>query len=132
MDGQNMGNEQNTQNTETAKFSNYQDNTANMSYQAPVESAEPAKANTLQIIGLVCGIAGIILGCCTGWVGLILGIAGLICAIFGNKQGKTGVGTAGFICSIVAIVLSVIVLIVSVVFGAAMLSALSEAGYYYY
>lgn len=118
MDGQNNGN-------------NYQDNTANVPYQSPIESNEPAKTNALQIVGLICGIAGIILGCCTGWVGLIFGIIGLICAIFGNKQGKTGVGTGGLICSIVALVLSVLMLIVSLVFGAALLAYLAEYGYYY-
>lgn len=118
MDGQNNGN-------------NYQDNTANIPYQTTVEPSEPAKANALQIVGLICGIAGIILGCCTGWGGLILGVIGLICAIIGNKQGKTGVGTGGLVCSIISIVLSLIVVIVSFVFGAALLAYLAEYGYYY-
>lgn len=122
---------QNNQNNGTGQYSNYQDNTANIPYQTPVESNEPAKANALQIVGLVCGIIGIILGCCTGWGGLIFGIIGLICAIIGNKQGKTGVGTGGMICSIIALVLSVLMLIISLVFGAALLAYLAEYGYYY-
>ena len=128
MDGQNMGNEQNNQ---TSQYSNYQDNTSNMPYGQIVEPSGPDKANTLQIVGLVCGIAGIVLGCCVPYIGFILGIVGVVCAVMGNKQGKTGVGTGGLICSIIAIVISVIVFIVGLIFGAAVIAGLQDAGYYY-
>jgi len=131
MDGQNMDNNQNNQGTGNAQFSNYQDNTANIPYQNPVEPAGPSSPNTLQIVSLVLGIAGIVLGCCISYLGVILGIAGLLCAVFGNKEGKTGVGTAGFVCSIVALVLGIIWVIVGLVFGAALLSELSNMGYTY-
>lgn len=124
MDGQNMGNEQNNQ---TSQYSNYQDNTANIPYQAPTESPQSNKANTLQIVSLICGIGGIVFGCCTGYVGIVLGIAGLICAILGNKQGKSGVGTGGLICSIIALVISIIILILAVIGW----GILQEYGYYY-
>lgn len=124
MDGQNTGNEQNNQ---TSQYSNYQDNTANIPYQAPTDDPQSNKANTLQIVSLICGIAGIVFGCCTGYIGIVLGIAGLICAILGNKQGKSGIGTGGLICSIVALVISVIILVLAVIgFG-----ILQEYGYYY-
>ena len=98
---------------------NYQDNTGNIPYQAPVEN-EPVKANGLQIAGLVCGILAIVSCWCYGIVGIILGIVGLICSILGNKKGKTGLGTAALICSIVGIILSVVALIYFiVVIGAA-------------
>ena len=108
MDGQNNQN------------NNYQDNTSNIPYQTPVDPTEPAKTNALQIVGLVCGIVGIILGCCTGWGGLIFGIIGLVCAILGNKQGKTGVGTGGLVCSIIALVLSVIIILLALIGVAAL------------
>ena len=127
MDGQNMGNEQNNN---TNQYSHYQDNTANIPSGASEEIAESNKANTLQIVGLICGIAGIVLGCCFGVVGLIIGVVGLICAITGNKQGATGVGTGALICSIIAIAFSLISMIVGLIFGAAVLSQLSD--YYYY
>ena len=126
MDGQIMGNEQNNNRN---LYSHYQDNTANIPSGASEEIAESNKANTLQIVGLICGIAGIVLGCCFGVVGLIIGVVGLICAITGNKQGATGVGTGAIICSIIAIAFSLISMIISLIFGAAVLSQLS--GYYY-
>lgn len=128
MDGQNLGNEQNNQ---TSQHSNYQDNTANIPYQAPVDAPESNSANTLQIVGLICGIAGIVLGCCTGYIGIVLGIIGLVCSIMGNKQGKSGVGTGGLVCSIIAVVLSIIMIIIGLVFGAALIAGLQDAGYYY-
>lgn len=124
MDGQNMGNNQNS--------TNYQDNTANVPYQAPTGNGNSDKANTLQIVSLICGIAGIILSCCTGYIGIILGIIGLVCAVMGNKQGKHGVGTGGLVCSIIAVVLGLIMVVVGMIFGAALIAAMQEAGYYYY
>lgn len=124
MDGQNTGNGQNNQ---TSQYSNYQDNTANVPYQAPGEQPQSNKANTLQIISLICGIAGIVFGCCTGYVGVVLGIIGLICAIIGNKESKNGVGTGGLVCSIIAIVISIIILILAVIGW----GILQEAGLYY-
>lgn len=135
MDGQNMGNEQNSgnqQSNQPAQYSYYQDNTANIPYQTPVEAAEPDTVNALQVVGLVCGIAGIILGCCVGAVGIIFGIIGLICAILGNKQSKTGVGTGGLVCSIISIILGVISLLIGLIFGAALITALQESGDLYY
>lgn len=94
--------------------SNYQDNTANYSYQSAVPTVEPSapkSSNGLQIAGLVLGILGIVTCCCYGIVGIILSIAGLVCSILGNKEGKTGIGTAGFVCSIIGIIFGVISLI---------------------
>ena len=98
---------------------NYQDNTANIPYQAPVDEA-PVTTNGLQIAGLVCGILAIVSCWCYGIFGIVFGIAGMICAIIGNKKGKTGVGTAALICSIIGLILGVIALIYFViVLGAA-------------
>lgn len=76
----------------------------NNNFQQPA----PKQTNVLAIISLVVGILSIVLGCCSGWVGIILGIAGIVCAVLANKQGKTGLATAGLICSIVGIVLGVL------------------------
>ena len=100
------GNNQNGQNN--GQYSNYQDNTANVPYQAPPDYMGGSNGtNGLQIAGLVCGILGIVTSCCYGVPGIILGIAGLICAIIGNNRGKTGVGTAALVCSIVSIVVGI-------------------------
>lgn len=76
MDGNNLENG-NVQNGNT-QYSNYQDNTANVPYQAPPQNNAGDKANGKQIAGLICGILGICTSCCYGVPGIILGVAGLI------------------------------------------------------
>lgn len=68
----------------------------------------------------------IILGCCTGWIGALFGIGGIICAVFANKQGKTGLAKAGLICSIIGIVLGIIITILAAVFSVAFMSELTN------
>lgn len=97
-----------SQYNQESQNSNYQDYTANMPYQAPPNMAMDNATNGLQIAGLVCGILAICTSCCYGVPGVILGIAGLVCAIFGNKQSKNGVGTAGLVCSIVGLICGVL------------------------
>lgn len=120
MDGQNFENEQSTQNTGSAQFSNYQDNTANIPYQAPPEDEGPNKTNGAQIASLVLGIIAIPACCCYGIPGVIFCLIGMILAIVGNKRGKTGVGIAGLVCSIVGIVFG---LAMSVYYGMAIYAA---------
>lgn len=93
------------------QYSKDQDYTAEYSYQAPVEDGGKNRTNGLQIAGLVCGILAICTSCCYGVPGAVLGIAGLVCAIFGNHKGKTGIGIAALVCSIIGIILSAIVLL---------------------
>ena len=112
-------------NTASAGSYNYQDNTAQ--YNAPVysESGNSQGESTpgLAIASLVMGIVSILICCCWGG-GIVLSIPGLIMGISANKKQKTGVGTAGMICSIVGIVLNIIALIYYVViFMAAYASA---------
>lgn len=89
-------------------------NGENMDYNNTItenynEVPGPNKANALQITGLVLSIVGIVVCCCLACGGLVLGIAGLVCSIIGNNQnGRNGIGTAGMVCGIVAIVLSII------------------------
>lgn len=126
MDGQNFQNGQNeqngqsTQNIYTQGTNNYQDNTAQYGsmYSNPVVE-EPADNATpsISIAGLVMGIVSIVLMCCCG-SGIIFAIPGLIMSIIGNKQTKTGVGTAGLVCSIVGIVLNILSIIYWVLSGA--------------
>ena len=104
---------------------NYQDNTANIPYQAPVDEV-PVTTNGLQIAGLVCGILAIVSCWCYGIFGIVFGIAGLICSIIGNKKGKTGVGTAALVCSIIGLILGVVALIYFVVVIGAAFSMMSN------
>lgn len=109
--GQNGQSTQGGTGYQSNQYGTYSEYTATSQYQAPAEKEKP---NGQQIAGLVCGIAGIVLGCCYGG-GFLFGVAGLICSIIGNKKGKTKIGTAGFICSIVGMVVSVIVGAISTV-----------------
>ena len=97
---------------------NYQDYTVNVQPQTIVEApkAENKETNVLAIVSLVLGILSIVLGCCTGWIGALFGVGGIICAVFANKQGKTGLAKGGLICSIVGIVLGILITILAVVF----------------
>lgn len=95
------------QNTNT-----YQDNTAQYNtYTGPTPEVygEPDAPKTpgVAVASLILGIAGIVFSCCCG-AGVLFGIIGLILAIVGNKEQKTGVGTGGLVCSIIAIVLSLL------------------------
>ncbi len=122
-ESQNNGyNEPQNNGESNGQYTNYQDNTANVPYQVPIENMPPDKANGLQTAGLICGIIAITTSCCYGIFGIILGIAGLICSILGNKDNKSGVGIAGLVCSIIGLVLGVAMLIymvwiLSYVFG---------------
>lgn len=88
-----------------------------------VESVQPQKDDTpaQSIIGLILGIASITLGCCYG-IGALAGIPGIILSIIGNKNKKTGIGTAGLVTSIIGVVISVIMIICVVLGVAAVLS----------
>ena len=136
MDGQNFENENNVTIDTTAAepvqgtpvvepVNNYQDYTTNVQPQTIVEApkAENKETNVLAIVSLVLGILSIVLGCCTGWVGALFGVGGIICAVFANKQGKTGLAKGGLICSIVGIVLGILITILAVVFSVAMIGS---------
>lgn len=107
MEGDNRNN-QDTQN-------NYQDYTSDAQYQqTPVyqQAESPKSTNTLAIVGMILGIISILAGCC-GWYGLIFAIPGLICSILSRKNGKSGMATAGIVCSIVGIVIAVLMTILA-------------------
>lgn len=147
MDGQNFENENNVTVDTTATevpvqeetpaaeqpVNNYQDYTANVQPQvtaaAPQQAGSVDTTNVLAIVSLVLGILSIVLGCCTGWIGALFGIGGIICAVFANKQGKTGLAKAGLICSIIGIVLGILITILAVVFSIAIVGSGIESLY---
>lgn len=105
---------------------NYQDYTAN-TYQAPPVNPGPSGPNGCQIASLVLGILGIPGCCCYGVVGILFGIIGLILAIVGNRSNKgAGIGIAGLVCSIVAIVLG---FVAAVYYGYA-IQEMMNSGYF--
>ena len=129
MDGQNFNNDQvvETQ-APVEETTNYQDNTATYAASAQPAEAKPATP-ALSIVGLVLGIISILCMCC-GWVGILFGIGGIVCAVFGNKQTKTGIGKAAMICSIVGLVLSAIIWILALV-GVGLMG-MADSSYTYY
>ncbi len=105
--GQNGQSGQDTRNSSMPQDNYYQDYTANMQYQAPRPEKEPATTNGLQIAALVLGILGIPACCCYGVPGVIFGIIGIVLAVVGNKRGTTGIGIAGLVCSIIALIFGI-------------------------
>lgn len=89
----------------------YQDYTANMTYQAPMQEGLQEYTNGLQIASLVLGILSLMVCCCLG-MGVIFAIPGLVCAIIGNTKSKSGIGIAGLICSIIGIVFNALILLI--------------------
>lgn len=108
-----------------SQYGYYQDYTSNIPYQAPVDNGSSG-TNGLQIAGLVCGILAICSCCCYGAPAIILGIAGLICSVMGNKKNRNGVGTAGFVCSIIGLILGVL----AVIYYVWAIQYLTEIGYW--
>lgn len=101
------------------------DNVYNNTYEQPVTPPEPQKTDTLAIVSLILGIASIVLGCCVPYLGIALGVGGIICSVMSKKKQKTGMATAGLVCSIIGIVLTLIWIVCSV----ALVGWLAAAGY---
>lgn len=89
----------------------YQPNVDYQSYQ----NEAPKSTSTAAVFSLICGILAIILGCCC-WIGLIPGIVGIILSVLSKKNNeKSGIATAGLICSIIGAAFGAIGLIFSFV-----------------
>lgn len=136
MDGQNFQNEQNQQNEQNPSFdsvqsttNNYQDYTTYAQPQTVVEE-QPKQTNALAIVSLVLGILSLVTCCCTGWLSMILSIGGIVCAVLANKKSKSGMATAGLICSIVGILLGLVSIIFSAALSVALLEELDSYSYY--
>jgi len=99
-------------------------NLQNNSYQQPVPPEGPQKNDTLAIVSLILGIAAILMGCCITYLGIALGIGGIICSVMSKKKRKSGMATAGLVCSIIGIVFAVIWIVGSV----AIMAWLAAAG----
>ena len=78
-----------------------------------MENNTQKKTQTSAIVALVCGIVSIV-ACWIPYfnlVSLILGIVGIVFGVKGRKEapaGKTGMATAGMVCSIIGTALSAI------------------------
>ena len=86
--------------------------------RAVVSDTMPMKQNNMAISGLVFGIFAI-LGFWAPVAGLTAGIIGIVCSAIGlaKKDSRKGMAIAGLILSIVAIILSLIILFLYIVFS---------------
>ena len=86
--------------------------------RAVVSDTMPMKQNNMAISGLVFGIFAI-LGFWAPVAGLTAGIIGIVCSAIGlaKKDSRKGMAIAGLILSIVAIMLSLIILFLYIVFS---------------
>lgn len=93
-------------------------------YQQPYNPYQPAvqPAHNLAMASLICSIISFF--CC----GLPLSIAGLICAIKAKNQGNTeSIRTAGFVVSIIALVIYAISFIFSLLMMPILMETLEES-----
>lgn len=98
------------------------ENQPNQYQQQPNYQGQPEGSKTFSILSLVFGIVGIILTFTpASIVGLILLILGLVFSSMAKKrEGRNGMATAGFVLSLIGIILwIVVVVIVGIVVGAA-------------
>lgn len=71
------------------------------------------QTKTFSIVGLICGVLGIIFTFVLPILGLILAILGIVFSNVGKKkEGKNGMATAGFVLSIIALVVWVIYVVI--------------------
>ena len=95
------------------------------------------KKETLAIVSLVLGIVSLVVCCCSGLFSTPFGIGGIICAVLAQKNGKSGIATAGLICSIIGVVFGFVSAILGIMVFMALMSDADvmeafSAMYYYY
>ena len=66
--------------------------------------------NGKAIASLVLGILSIVLAFLYWWVGLIGGIVGIVLGVQARKENPSSLATAGFVCSIIGVVLCCLML----------------------
>lgn len=77
-------------------------------------------ANGMAIASMVLGIVAILLSCCMGgkWITVIVSVIGLVLGIFALQKPNYGnskaMAAAGIICSVIALVMKVILILVGV------------------
>ena len=86
--------------------------------------ADESTNSTLATAALVVGILSIIFALLLKykWIGLVLGIVGVVLGAKARKQSQTKMATAGFVCSIVGLALSVVFWVCLLACGASLLA----------
>lgn len=115
---------------ENSNYSSNSNSTNNTVYEATpinndstnsnVNGASKESPHALNIVSLIFGILSLVC-CCLIKIGFICAIVAVITGILGRKHPGKGLGTAGMVCGIIAIVLKVILVFVIIkVFNTAM------------
>ena len=99
-------------------YQDYQD--YNTEYQQ--NNGNDQKKDTLAVVSLVLGIVSLVLCCCSGIFSVPFGIGGIICAVLAKKNGKSGMATAGLVCSIIGLVFGIMYTILGVMMFFALMS----------
>ena len=108
--------------------------------QEPMQSQNSGngqKKDALAIVSLVLGIVSLVVCCCSGLFSVPFGIGGIICAVLSKKNGKSGMATAGLVCSIIGVVFGILSTILGVLMFVALLNDADAmeaftSMYYYY
>ncbi|MBR6959128.1 MAG: DUF4190 domain-containing protein [Clostridiales bacterium] len=74
----------------------------------------PSGGKGLAVASLICGILGIVGGCCITYVGVGLGIAAIVMGVVAKKKGQRGMATAGLILGIISTVLAAAMIIYNI------------------
>lgn len=77
-----------------------------------MENVQNQGTNVMGLVGMILGILAIPFVFIVWPLGLILGIGGLVLSIIGRKHPKKGMATAGMVCSIIALALWLIVVLI--------------------
>ena len=107
---------------------NYQDYTANYQQQIPITNpyyvnystnrdSRSTETTGLGVASLVMGILTLLTLCCFFPVAPVFGIIGIILYAIDHKNSSSGVSKAGFICSLIGTIISVLILVCAVVVG---------------
>lgn len=70
----------------------------------------------MSIASLVLGIIGMVICCCHPIIGFICSVVGLVLGISGYRQSNTGLGIAGIIVCIIALLLNIVIWILKALF----------------
>ena len=92
--------------------------------------ADESTNSTLATAALVVGILSIIFALFLKykWIGLVLGIVGVVLGAKARKQSQTKMATAGFVCSIIGLVLSAVFVVCALACAASLIAAGGLAG----
>ena len=95
--------------------------------------ADNKTSSGIAVASLVCGILSLV----CAWFGIYLSIAGLVLGLVGvvlgakaRKESQTGMATAGFVCSLIGVVLCGVMLVCAIACYAALQDAVNQLSRY--